>query len=197
VPELVRSASLDDAYEQFIRDKLDALAGLRPRLIQDPARLPGSCILPERFTTVQQAVGTLRKNANGAVFLQGFVEEARNSGLVARLIARHRVTGISVASSEPRYSGVIAEAGGVRFRGDGPGKPPEEGTCNPARLCSFPRPGHHLLLDPLHGAAAATDQFGHLEYAVPSPKLVPDRFLDLSPNRRPTELLNPLLPISI
>src|SRR5579863_10057113 len=31
--ELIRSPTLDSAYEQFARDKLDALAGLRPRLI--------------------------------------------------------------------------------------------------------------------------------------------------------------------
>jgi polar amino acid transport system substrate-binding protein len=97
--ELVRSASLDDACEQFIGDKLDALAGLRPRLILEAAGLPGSRILPGRFTAVQQAVGTSRRNSSGAAFLQGVVEEARDSGLVARLITRHQVVGLSVASS--------------------------------------------------------------------------------------------------
>lgn len=96
---LVQSASLDTAYEQFLSDRLDALAGLGPRLIGEAARLPGSRILAGRFTTVQQAIGTLRANAKGAAFLQDFVEDARNSGLVAQLIARHRVVGLSVASS--------------------------------------------------------------------------------------------------
>jgi polar amino acid transport system substrate-binding protein len=96
---LVQSASLDTAYEQFLGDKLDALAGLGPRLISESARLPGSRILAGRFTVVQQAIGTSSVNAKGAAFLQGFVEDARNSGLVAQLIARHRVVGLSVASS--------------------------------------------------------------------------------------------------
>ena len=47
--------------------------------------------------TVQQAVGTARKNAAGAAFLREFVEQAKASGLVARLIERHGVRGLTVA----------------------------------------------------------------------------------------------------
>jgi polar amino acid transport system substrate-binding protein len=95
--QLVRSDTLDSAYEQFVRDKLDALAGLRPRLLADVTKLPGSRILDGQFSAVQQAIGTARKNAAGAAFLRNFVEEAKASGLVARLIERHKVHGLSVA----------------------------------------------------------------------------------------------------
>ncbi|MBV9758803.1 MAG: ABC transporter substrate-binding protein [Alphaproteobacteria bacterium] len=95
--ELIRSPTLDTAYEQFLRERLDALAGLRPRLIADLEKLPGARILDGRFTAVQQAIGTARKNAAGAAFLREFVEEAKASGLVARLIERHGVRGLSVA----------------------------------------------------------------------------------------------------
>src|SRR4051812_20324036 len=47
---LVRSNSLDAAYEQFAAEKLDALAGLRPRLLSDVARMPGAAILSGGFT---------------------------------------------------------------------------------------------------------------------------------------------------
>ena len=94
---LVRSDTLDSAYDQFVRDKLDALAGLRPRLLTDVKKLPGARILDGQFTAVQQAVGTARKNTAGAAFLRKFVEEAKASGLVARLIERHKVVGLSVA----------------------------------------------------------------------------------------------------
>lgn len=94
---LVRSESLDAAYEQFVREGLDALAGLKPRLLSDVKELPGARILDGRFTAVQQAVGTARKNAAGAAFLRDFVEEAKASGLVASLIERHKVQGLSVA----------------------------------------------------------------------------------------------------
>jgi polar amino acid transport system substrate-binding protein len=94
---LVRSDTLDSAYEQFVREKLDALAGLRPRLLSDVGKLPGARIIEGRFTAVQQAIGTGKKNAAGAAFLRAFVEEAKASGLVARLIERHKVRGLSVA----------------------------------------------------------------------------------------------------
>jgi polar amino acid transport system substrate-binding protein len=94
---LVRSPSLDAAYGQFVADRLDALAGLRPRLLADAAKLPGARLLEGRFMAVQQAIGTPRKNAAGAAFLAAFVEEAKKSGLVARLIERHKVKGLSVA----------------------------------------------------------------------------------------------------
>jgi len=96
---LVRADTLDGAYEQFVADKLEALAGLRPRLLADVATLPGARILDGKFTAVQQAVGTARSNVAGAAFLRDFVEEAKGCGLIARLIERHQVRGLSVAAA--------------------------------------------------------------------------------------------------
>jgi polar amino acid transport system substrate-binding protein len=77
---------------------MDALAGLRPGLLSDLEKLPGARILDGQFTAVQQAVGTARTNSAGAAFLRDFVEEAKKSGLVGRLIERHKVVGrLSVA----------------------------------------------------------------------------------------------------
>jgi polar amino acid transport system substrate-binding protein len=95
--ELVRAPSLDASYETFVAHGLDALAGLRPRLLQDVEKLPGARILDGKFTAVQQAVGTAKANVAGALFLRDFVEEAKVSGLVAGLIERHRIRGLSVA----------------------------------------------------------------------------------------------------
>lgn len=95
--QLVRSETVDASFEQFVRDKLEALAGLKPRLLSDVEKLPGARILEGRFTSVQQAIGTPKKNTSGAAFLRDFVEDAKSSGLVARLIERHNVRGLSVA----------------------------------------------------------------------------------------------------
>ena len=95
--ELVRSETLDSAYDQFVAGKLEVLAGLKPRLLSDMEKLPGARMIAGRFTAVQQAIGTAKKNTAGAAFLGGFVEDAKSSGLVARLIARHKVRGLSVA----------------------------------------------------------------------------------------------------
>lgn len=91
--ELVRAKGLAAAFELFVNEKLGALAGLRPGLMADADKLPGARILDGRFTAVRQAVGTATINRAGAAFLADFVEEAKASGLVARPIERHRVTG--------------------------------------------------------------------------------------------------------
>jgi polar amino acid transport system substrate-binding protein len=88
----------DAPLNQFIAEKLDALAALKPGLLDDIKKVPGGKILPGHFMTVQQAIGTGKPNTAGAKFLQEFVTGAKKSGLVARLIEKHHVAGLSVAS---------------------------------------------------------------------------------------------------
>jgi len=95
--ELVNADGLDASFELFVREKLDALAGLRPRLVQDVGKLPGARVLEGGFSAVQQAVGTPKARAASAAFLAQFVEDAKRSGLVARLVERHGVRGVNVA----------------------------------------------------------------------------------------------------
>ncbi len=95
--ELIRTDSLGSAFDRFAAEKLDALAGLRPGLLGDVEKMPGARIIEGKFTSVQQAVGTAKKNTAGAAFLREFVEQAKSSGLVARLIEKHKVRGLSVA----------------------------------------------------------------------------------------------------
>lgn len=95
--QLVHADGIDAAHDMFVRDKLEALACLRPRLLTDVEKLPGARILDGQFTAVQQAVGTAKTNVAAAEFLRSFVEEAKASGFVASLIARHHVAGLSVA----------------------------------------------------------------------------------------------------
>lgn len=94
---LHRALGLDASYELWQREGLDALAGLRPRLLMDLAKTPGSRVLEGRFTAVQQAIGVPIARGDAAQWLQGFVQQAKQ-GLVAELIARHGVAGVSVAA---------------------------------------------------------------------------------------------------
>jgi polar amino acid transport system substrate-binding protein len=96
--ELVRAKGLDASANLFADEKLDALAGLRPALNTEVEKRPGSRILDGYFTTVQQAIGVRRGNDAAAAFVRDFVEEAKASGFVARLLERHGVSGrLSVA----------------------------------------------------------------------------------------------------
>jgi polar amino acid transport system substrate-binding protein len=94
---LVRTDTLDSSFDKFVADKLDVLAGLRPRLIDDVTKLPGARILDGQFSAVQQAIGTPKKNSAAAPWLAAVVEECKGSGFVQGLIDKHHVKGLSVA----------------------------------------------------------------------------------------------------
>jgi len=96
--ELVLTDTVDGSFDAFVEGKLDALAGLRPRLMQDLGRLPGARVLDGQFRAVQQAIGTPRdRDPAGIEYLAAFVEAAKAEGLVQGLIDVHHVSGLSVA----------------------------------------------------------------------------------------------------
>jgi polar amino acid transport system substrate-binding protein len=94
---LVRVQGIDASLRLFLAEKLEVLAGLKPRLLSDVEKLPGARILDGKFTAVQQAIGTGRRNAAAADFLRDFVEEAKAAGFVQSLIDKHKVRGLAVA----------------------------------------------------------------------------------------------------
>lgn len=95
---LVRAeGGLPAALALFKSQGLEALAGLRPGLLADSAKVPGSRLLEGQVTAVQQAIGTPKARAQGARYLREFAEQVKASGLVAQLIAKHGVRGVNVA----------------------------------------------------------------------------------------------------
>jgi polar amino acid transport system substrate-binding protein len=98
---LVLTKGLDASFEVFVADKLEALAGLKPRLLTDVQKLLGARVLDGQFTGVQQAIGTHKTREVAARYLRAFVEDVKASGFVAQAIARHAVPGVSVAPPAP------------------------------------------------------------------------------------------------
>jgi polar amino acid transport system substrate-binding protein len=95
--QLVRAQGIDGSYDLFVGDKLEVLSGLKPRLVMDAAKLPGSRVLDGQFTAIQQAIGTPAGRRAAAAYLRDFVEDVKAAGFVAGAIARHGVRGVTVA----------------------------------------------------------------------------------------------------
>ena len=97
--QLVQFDSTDGSFQGFLEQGLDVLAGLKPRLLDDAQQQSDLFLLDEKFTAVQQAIGTPKKrNPSGFQYLQDFVVAAKQTGLVKALIDRHKVTNrLSVA----------------------------------------------------------------------------------------------------
>lgn len=97
--ELHRAKGLSGAFQLFVTEKLDALAGLVPALKENAENLPGSRVLDGRYTSVRQAIGTKPETTALKAFVDRIIAEAKESGLVAELIEKHGVTGkLQVAS---------------------------------------------------------------------------------------------------
>lgn len=94
---IVRSNGNPASYDAFVAQKLEALAGLKPRLVSAARNLPGSRILDGQITGVQQAIGTPKAREAGAKYLREFAEDVKASGFVADAIARHKVPGVAIA----------------------------------------------------------------------------------------------------
>ena len=86
-----------EAAKRFVADKLDALAGLKPQLLELAPTLPGSRILDGNFTVVRHTVGTPHGRPAAEAYLRTLVEDVKASGLVAKWIEKSGVKGLSVA----------------------------------------------------------------------------------------------------
>lgn len=95
--QLVQIAGSKAAEAHFVSEKLEALAGLKPGLLELAPRLPSSRILEGRFTVVRHTVGMPRGRDAAAAYLRELVEDVKASGLVARWIEKSGVKGLSVA----------------------------------------------------------------------------------------------------
>ena len=98
---LMVTKGIDGSLDLFLKEKLEVLSGLRPRLLMDVQKLPGARVLDGQFTAVQQAVGTPKARQAGAAYLRSFVEAVKASGFVAEAISRNNVQGVSVAPPAP------------------------------------------------------------------------------------------------
>ncbi|MCC7081144.1 MAG: transporter substrate-binding domain-containing protein [Burkholderiales bacterium] len=102
---LVRVDGIGAASKRFVDDKLEALAGLKPQLLELAPSLPGARILDGNFTVVRHTVGTPRGRDAAAAYLRDLVEDVKASGLVAQWIEKSGVRGLSVApraEAEPK-----------------------------------------------------------------------------------------------
>ena len=88
----------DAAFDQFVNEKMEAYASLRPRLVTEAEQLPGCRILEGQFAAVRQAIGVNKGNEAAYAWLKDFVEASKANGLVAGFIETFGVQGrLSVA----------------------------------------------------------------------------------------------------
>lgn len=91
---LVRTKNLADSIDHFNGRRVDALAGLKPILLESMGKLPDGRIVEGRFMTVNHGLSTPRTRSAAAAYLKAFAEDLNASGFVARSIERNGVQGL-------------------------------------------------------------------------------------------------------
>jgi polar amino acid transport system substrate-binding protein len=95
---VVRGRDLSALIDLVVMGQADVIAAQKTNLYNIAPRLPGSRVLDGRPGSEQQALAIPKgRDANGLAYVRGFVEDAKNRGLVQRAIARAGVRGVFVA----------------------------------------------------------------------------------------------------
>ena len=109
--QLVRFATGNEAIAAFLRDGLDAVAGVKSPLLKIARNRADLRVMEGRFMAIEQAVGMPKgRGAPDAAtraleFLRAFVEDAKCSGLVAAGLARTGQHDAQVASAASLTAG--------------------------------------------------------------------------------------------
>ncbi len=103
--ELIRYPGAGPTLAALRAGEVDVAAGIRQVLQAETEQAPGLRLLPGRFMVIEQAMGTPAARGRAAQQqLAEFVEQLKRSGFVAAALARHHITGASVAPGEPAWS---------------------------------------------------------------------------------------------
>ena len=94
---LVRAPSSQQVVPTLLEQRLEVAAGVRQQLQADAQRVPGLRLLDGRFMQIRQAIGTPVARKTGQHYLDDFVERMKDSGFVAKALARHGIEGAEVA----------------------------------------------------------------------------------------------------
>lgn len=100
--QLIRVPTSPEAIAVFLRDKLEAAAGVKQPLLQFAKTHPNVRVMDGRFMVIEQAMGTPKGRETGARYLREFIEEMKASGFVARGLEK---SGQSDATVSPKATG--------------------------------------------------------------------------------------------
>ncbi len=98
--ELVRTDSIPAAVELLRSGSVNAVALNRPSLIAQSAALPESRVLSDGFADIYSAMAVPKGHDGRLAYINEFIEDAKASGLVNRMIETLALQGVRAAPPE-------------------------------------------------------------------------------------------------
>jgi polar amino acid transport system substrate-binding protein len=98
---LVRAPSSPESLELFLKDRLEAAAGVKQPIVAFAKAHPDVRVIDQRFMSIEQAMGTPKGRPAGIRYLRQFVEDMKASGFVASALERSGQAEATVAPPSP------------------------------------------------------------------------------------------------
>lgn len=96
--ELVRVPTSQNAIDEFLAGRSEAVAGVKQPLVTTAAKVPGLRVIDGAFMTIGQASAVPKARTSAAAYLRGYIEEMKANGFVGNVIAR---TGVAATVAPP------------------------------------------------------------------------------------------------
>jgi polar amino acid transport system substrate-binding protein len=99
--QLVREQSGPQALDMFLKDRLEAAAGVKQPIVLFAKDHPETRVIPGRFMVIEQAMGTPKGREASVRYLREFIEEMKAAGFVAKALEKSGQTDAAVAPPTP------------------------------------------------------------------------------------------------
>jgi len=91
--QIIRASSIQAAHDLFFEEKVDVLASLKPKLLEDLANHSGLRMIDPPFTAVKQSIGVAKGKADSIAFINALIAQSIENGWIAAQLEIHGMTG--------------------------------------------------------------------------------------------------------
>ena len=89
--ELIRVNTIEESHQLFRENKVNVLAGLKPKLIEEIKTNDNFKMINSPFTYIKQSIGIKKGTPEILDFLNGFISKLIREGYIEQLLKKHKV----------------------------------------------------------------------------------------------------------
>ena len=91
--QIIRASSIQAAHDLFFEKKVDVLASLKSKLLEDMANHSDLRMINPPFTAVKQSIGLAKGKAESIAFINALIAQSIENGWIAAQLEIHGMTG--------------------------------------------------------------------------------------------------------
>ena len=89
--ELIRADTIENSHKLFREKKVDVLAGLKPKLVEELEHSKNFKLIENPFTYIKQSIGIKKGNSETVDFLNKFILKIIKEGFIESLLKKYKV----------------------------------------------------------------------------------------------------------